>query len=55
MKKLPYRYYLPIIIISLGFGILFAQYFDDPVIGAAIGMLVSMLMITEAENNYGDD
>ena len=55
MSKLPYKYYLPIIVISLGFGLLFAQYFDNWIIGAAIGMLVSMLMISEAEKTYGED
>lgn len=43
------KYYLPIIIISLGFGILAAQVTGDGLIGACVGMLVSMLMITEAE------
>lgn len=48
--SLPIKYYLPIFIISIGFGILANQYFDSVIIGMAVAMLVSMFMITESES-----
>lgn len=53
--SLPIKYYPPIFIISLGFGILAIQVSDSVVIGMGVAMLVSMFMITEAESTMKEE
>lgn len=49
MKTLPRKAIPFIFVISIGFGILAAQYFESTIIGVAVAMLVSMLMIEDLE------
>ena len=53
--SLAFKYYIPIFIVSIGFGILATEVSDSVVIGIAVGMIVSMLMITEAESTMKEE